>query len=100
MSQTKFHYIIRQHSCFVLVTVNEDSNQAQAPLDRTFAPAHTAFEGGVGDGAIKRLAGRSDVKCWRTITKLCADMDINGEQVEKSRERGRRFDWGHRSHAS
>ena len=87
MSKTA-HIIARTSSSYTVVWTDDERNQTTVGLSGSGGDAHTAFERGTSDAAIKRLARHPRAMRYSTLIEVGDDLDMSQAQVKAARERG------------
>lgn len=64
-----------------IVRTNDERNQATTPLSKDMAPAHTAFQRGTDDAAIRAMAKHPSGRSWRTLEDLIEDSGLDADEA-------------------
>lgn len=72
-----------------IVRTNDERDQTTTPLAKDTAPAHTAFERGTSDRAIRSLSRHPAGRSWRTLEALADDCCLSPDEVAEAVSNGK-----------
>jgi hypothetical protein len=87
------NYIIKTARGFAVVTCDDERHQTTIRLGADMAPAHTAFERGVCDVAVRRCLAHPSSMRYRTLGDVCEayDWSMGAAQAARIAARHERF---------